>query len=95
MSFNPKLVSWTNSSVKPRPSLYYRLPNPSILQVKKLCLTYLPHVPTLIPTMSLVMVTPIPIILDDNTKLDQYNRLYNLSNQSRSKTTRQTLLKLI
>jgi hypothetical protein len=41
------------------------------------------------------MVTPIPIILDDNTQLDRYNRLHNLSNQSKSKTTRQTLLKLI
>jgi hypothetical protein len=36
---------------------------------KKLGSIYLPHVPTPISNMSLVMVTPIPIILDDNTNL--------------------------
>jgi hypothetical protein len=54
MGFKPKLVSWTNSSMKPRPSLYYRLPNPFILQVKKTLFnlpspgthTYLNYVPS-------------------------------------------------
>ena len=36
---------------------------------KKLGSIYLPHVPTPISTMSLVMVTPTTIILDDNTNL--------------------------
>jgi hypothetical protein len=71
MGAKPELVSWTNLSEKPRPSLCYRLPNPFILQAKKkkLCSIYLPHVPTPISTMSLVMVTPTTIILDDNTNL--------------------------